>query len=203
MTAVPGTSNKPGLQVKTAQKDFYFASSDENPSSVRDLELWVPAVLAAKEGAPFVIPKDQEVLLEFSMNSEEEVEEEAKPSQEELEAERQRKVEMERREMEREAELAEHERRQREDLLALGQISRSWDSVLKRGMLVRTLVRTCNYLSKERVRDLHSFADGKHLLQLLRGVGIEPVLDEVAASSNGRGAANVQLIQVSLTSSNG
>lgn len=64
-------------------------------------------------------------------------------------------------------------------------------------MLVRSLVRCSNFLSKERVRDLHLFADGKHLLQLLRGVGIEPVLDEDAASSNGRGAGNVQLIQVS------
>jgi hypothetical protein len=137
MTAVPGTS-KPGLQVKTASKDFYLASCDEKPSTVRDLELWVPAILAAKEGALFVLPKDQEVLLEFSMNSEDEVEDEPRPSEEEIEAERERKAEHERREMEREAEIAEQERRQREDLLALGQISRSWDSVLKRSVKKET-----------------------------------------------------------------
>lgn len=193
MSKVPG-SEKPGLQIRTTKRDFYFCSSVEHPLTVEELELWIPAILAAKEGESFVIPKDQEVLLEFSMNSEEEIDE-APPqiSREELEAEHARKAELERLEMEREAELVEQERRMREDQLALGQIGRSWEGP-KRVMLCRTLVRSCNFLSKERVRDIHNFSEGKHLVELLRGVGIFPVLDETSLSTV-RGAANVQMIQ--------
>jgi hypothetical protein len=75
MTNLPG-ANRPGLLIKTKTKDYSFAASshEEEALSIKELELWVPAILAVKEGEPFSVPKDQEVLLEFSMNSEEEVE---------------------------------------------------------------------------------------------------------------------------------
>jgi len=85
--------------------------------------------MAVKEGTVYVPREDDNVLLEFSMNSEEEVEEadeveqKVVPNEEEAAAERQRRIEQE----EREAALAEQERQRRADMQALGQIGRSWE----------------------------------------------------------------------------
>jgi hypothetical protein len=81
---------------------------------------------------------------------------------------------------------------EQEDLLALHQIARSWDS-LRRALLCRTLVRASNFLSRDRVRSILDYADGKYLVSLLKGVGIEPALD---ASIQGRGAQAIHTVQV-------
>lgn len=180
--SVPGPE-RPGLLIKTdsfgSKREYFLAASEH--TLMKDVESWVPAIMALREGrVPEV--REEEVLLEFSMNSEEEP-----PEQHEVEGLLHSSggatasngppvVQM--------PEIL-PSLPNMEDVRAIEALNRSWDSPSRRPMLERTLIRCVNYFvghSTDRARHLVDLSDGVALVHLLRALG-QPVDFDLDAGS--------------------
>ena len=185
-TAIPGPE-RPGLIVKTESlhsKREYFLAAREGVS-VQEMEAWVPAIMTLREGK--VAMPEEEILMEFSMNSEEE---EGKDVECILDSSNDRPppqvltsspLVVERVD---EPPVALVQGPNMEDVRAIEALGRSWD-VSRRPMLEKTLVRTVNYFvgrSGERIRNLIDLSDGVVCVQLLRALGCPVEYDEPEGS---------------------
>lgn len=178
-------SGRPGLSIKTEAREFQLAGED-----VDDLETsWVPSIMAVREGRVRVPEdilrlglkkKEEEILLTFSMDSEEEVapQEPVPEKQEESKEEEKKKEEVK---VEEPVPAVD-----KTDCAALDAVLQSWDNIHKRNMLEKTLLRTVNYLlagKADRVRSVSELSDGIVLCQLLEILGAHVERD---ASVEGR-----------------
>jgi hypothetical protein len=194
-------AGRPGLLIKVKGRELYLAVSavEERAMPVSSLEGWVLAIASIKEGFPLA-PEDP-VLLEFSMNSEEEVEEEEQPKGKgKEEAVSLAKSVEQAPAVDPAIELA-LAREREEDAKALENLTRSWESPKKRH-LCQTLVRTCNYLNKngDRARSLNDFADGVQLVHLLRSLGLQVDIDPAfEGRSRYENATKVHFVQAAVT----
>ncbi len=165
---------------------------------VSSLEGWVLAIASIKEG--FDIVPDDPVLLEFSMNSEEEVEEQPKDDKGKEEAVASPLAKSaEPPGIDAAVELAQARERE-EDAKALENLTRSWESPKKRH-LCQSLVRTCNFLNKsgDRARSLADFADGVQLVHLLRSLGLPVEIDPAfEGRSRYENATKVHFVQAAI-----
>ena len=184
------------MLVTTEKRDFFFAARTQ---TAYDLDQWVPAIMAAREGRARDVPPEPPVLLDFSMDSEDDAAEGSNAPAEEVPS-LLKAADSSPSPLAMSVEDIAQAREREEDARGLEQMERSWEVPKKRDMFCKTLVRVVNFLNRKgnRIRNLLDLSDGRELVNLLRSLGVEvavdPQLEVETAASRYDSAAKIQLV---------